>query len=92
MRDFFTGRSDGALYIIVGLGALFVACVVFSIYDAMVLWPRYRTEHHCGQTGQHATEIHFTYIHDEKGNVTSVIPYTVVRHEWRCDGEEYLWR
>ena len=49
-------------------------------------------EAHCAKTGMEDTYVTYTYIFDGNGNITGMIPQVNVRVQYKCDGEEFIWR
>lgn len=64
----------------------------YLIYRDHVWWSEYSVAHHCAKTGMQDTYVTYTYIFDGKGNITGMIPQVNVRVQYKCDGEEFVWR
>lgn len=75
------------LAVVIAIGGLF-----YLAYRDHVWWQEYSVSHHCARTGMEDTYVTYTYIFDGKGNISGMIPMVNVRHQYKCDGEEYVWR
>lgn len=72
---------------VVAIGGLF-----YLAYRGHVWWQEYSVSHHCARTGMEDTYVTYTYLFDGKGNISGMIPQVNVRYQYKCDGEEYVWR
>lgn len=76
-------------WIVAGVVALGLVLIGWAVYDHH-RWTIYRDTHNCSQTGETKTVI--IQQCNMIGKVMVCSPSPITQHEWKCDGDEIVWR